>query len=518
MKPTMLAQAILTTLPLLAGAAHADVFSDIKYTDLVARLGAATPTGANVGIGQVEAPENAAGSYAPDTTLPEFSGKTISLLSGTGLAASGHATEVGRNLYGNTVSVAKGVSFIASWNVNAWVGAAYLRVGGGSAQPPLTPPTSVRVFNHSWIGSFGSAANDNDALRRVDYTVTRDNIFVAAGTNNGAGSAAQPMMAYAFNGVTVGLPDGNHATALTPAGIDGPNRRKPDLVAPGGFTSFATPVVGACAALLYQTATIDPALVGNANAYKALTIKAALMAGTTHRAGWNNGAPTSGASRGITATPLDPTYGADLVNIDRAHRIFTAGETNGSTVVQPTVFFKHQGWDLVQSVASGASAFYSFRVTEPIDEASFIASWHRNIALTFTSWTVQDFDLRLLKLVNGVPTPISGDAGAAVFSSGNCESVSTADNTEHVYVRNLQPGDYVVELKRNAGTQVAMPVVLAWYMPNTAKVGDIDGDFIVGASDIAILLNQWGGPGSGDLNGDGLVNASDIAALLSNWG
>ena len=518
MKSTTLGTAVLFALPFVAAAANADVFTDIKYTDLVARLGASTPTGAGVGIGQVEAPENAAGSYAPDTAISEFTGKTISLLSGTGLAPSGHATEVAKNLYGNTLSVAKGVGFIASWNVNSWVGSAYLRVGGGSAQPPATPPTSVKVFNHSWIGSFGTAANDNDALRRVDFSITRDNIFVAAGTNNGAGSVAQPLMAYAYNGVTVGLPDGSHSTDLTPAGIDGPNRRKPDMVAPGLYTSFATPVVGACAALLYQTATTDPALIGNANAYKALTIKAALMAGATHRATWSNGAPTSGASRGVTGTPLDPVYGADLVNIDRAHRIFTAGETNGSTVVQPTVFFKHQGWDYIASVVAGTSYYYTFRVAQPVDEVSLIASWHRNVAATFTSWTVQDFDLRLLKLVNGVPTPISGDAGAAVFASGNCESLSTVDNTEHVYLRNLQPGDYVVELKRNAGTQVAMPVVLSWYMPNTTRLGDIDGDFVVGASDIAILLNQWGGAGSGDLNADGVVNASDIAMLLSNWG
>ena len=87
---------------------HADVFTDIKYTDLVARLGLATPTGAGIGIGQVEAPENAAGSYAPDTLLAEFSGKTINLLSGTGLVASWHATEVAKNLYGNTLSIAGG--------------------------------------------------------------------------------------------------------------------------------------------------------------------------------------------------------------------------------------------------------------------------------------------------------------------------------------------------------------------------------------------------------------------------
>jgi Subtilase family len=497
---------------------RADVFTDIRYTDLVARLGAATPTGAGIAIGQVEAPENAAGSYAPDTALGEFSGKTISLLSGTGLVPSWHATEVAKNLYGNTLSIARGVTNIYSWQVNPWLTTGYLRVGSGGAVGPVTPPAGVRVFNHSWIGSFGSAANDNDALRRLDLTVTRDNLFIAAGTNNGAGSAAQPMMAYAFNAITVGLADGNHANALTPAGIDGPSRRKPDIVAPGQFTSFSTPVVGAAAALLFDAADSDPAVSANANANRPLTVKAVLMAGATHRATWSNGAPTSGPSRGITATPLDPVYGADLLNIDRAHRIFTGGEANGSTIVLPTTFTRHQGWDHVQSVAAGASVHWSFRVHQPVDEVSVVATWHRQVATNFTTWNMQDLDLRLMKLVGGVPTAISGDAGAAVFASGNCESASLVDNAEHLYLRNLAAGDYVLQLTRKAGTQSALPVVVAWYMPDTTVTGDLDGDGLVGASDIATLLNQWGGPGSGDLNGNGIVEGSDIAILLSNWG
>ena len=63
-----------------------------------------------------------------------------------------------------------------------------------------------------------------------------------------------------------------------------------------------------------------------------------------------------------------------------------------------------------------------------------------------------------------------------------------------------------------------MPIVVAWYMPNTTVAGDLNGDGIVGAPDLATLLNQWGGAGSGDLDGSGSIDAADIAALLSNWG
>ena len=49
---------------------------------------------------------------------------------------------------------------------------------------------------------------------------------------------------------------------------------------------------------------------------------------------------------------------------------------------------------------------------------------------------------------------------------------------------------------------------------------DLDGDGIVGAFDLAILLGSWG-PCEGcptDFNGDGIVDAADLAQLLGDWG
>ena len=49
---------------------------------------------------------------------------------------------------------------------------------------------------------------------------------------------------------------------------------------------------------------------------------------------------------------------------------------------------------------------------------------------------------------------------------------------------------------------------------------DLDGDGIVGASDLVMLLGAWGkNPGHpADFNGDGMVNAADLIELLGNWG
>lgn len=52
--------------------------------------------------------------------------------------------------------------------------------------------------------------------------------------------------------------------------------------------------------------------------------------------------------------------------------------------------------------------------------------------------------------------------------------------------------------------------------------GDFDGDGLVGAPDMALLLDNWGTisykQNEFDLNGDGLVNGQDLAILFTNWG
>ena len=56
--------------------------------------------------------------------------------------------------------------------------------------------------------------------------------------------------------------------------------------------------------------------------------------------------------------------------------------------------------------------------------------------------------------------------------------------------------------------------------PIEPPVGDLDGDCAVGASDLLILLADWG-PCKGcpsDLDGNGSVGASDLLILLVNWG
>ena len=49
--------------------------------------------------------------------------------------------------------------------------------------------------------------------------------------------------------------------------------------------------------------------------------------------------------------------------------------------------------------------------------------------------------------------------------------------------------------------------------------GDLDGDGIIGGSDLSVLLGAWGtAEPLADLDGNGIVSGSDLSVLLGNWG
>jgi len=69
-----------------------------------------------------------------------------------------------------------------------------------------------------------------------------------------------------------------------------------------------------------------------------------------------------------------------------------------------------------------------------------------------------------------------------------------------------------------AGSSNVATVTLVY----TACVGDVDGDNVVGLSDLSVMLANFGstsaGPEDGDLDGDGDVDLADLSLLLSRYG
>jgi hypothetical protein len=68
---------------------------------------------------------------------------------------------------------------------------------------------------------------------------------------------------------------------------------------------------------------------------------------------------------------------------------------------------------------------------------------------------------------------------------------------------------------KGAGNTLAM----ATQVPSgAAEPEDLNGDGVINAGDLAILLGNWGGSGAGDIDGNGSVGPADLAALLGAWG
>ncbi|MAC19748.1 MAG: hypothetical protein CMJ23_08790 [Phycisphaerae bacterium] len=64
---------------------------------------------------------------------------------------------------------------------------------------------------------------------------------------------------------------------------------------------------------------------------------------------------------------------------------------------------------------------------------------------------------------------------------------------------------------------------LEFVLPNcgdgsSGHPADLDGDGVVGAADLGLVLANWGGSGLGDVDGDGVVGASDLGLVLAAFG
>ncbi|MBP27143.1 MAG: hypothetical protein QF781_05000 [Phycisphaerales bacterium] len=506
-----------TAAAILSTAASADYRDWCGWTELVDRIGLENvPTGADVIVGQVEAP-NSSGHYMPDGDEPDFDGKYLIRRSGGSTTPSGHATMVAKKYYGLTNSLAPGVWFINCYEVNNWLQGGYLHVGSGGGTPPDGPMGDQKIWNHSWVGSFGSTNNDHDALRRVDWVVGRDDVLVTVGLNNG--TIQQPLLSYGYNSISVGRRDGDHSWGDVPAPYEGAGRMKPDITGPLFTTSEATPTIAAAGAMFVEMVRNDPALPDEGEASE--TLKAVLMASATHSGpsgsglDWNNNAPESGPDRGSTARPLDELVGAGHLDVNRAHMIFAGGQTDGSPEVGAAPLATQHGWSF-DTFASSEQRNLRFTMPEGAAEFSALATWNRDVADNFSSFTLADINLELFRLESGTPVSLIGNETA--WLAGNVASLSTVDNVEHLYLLELEPGDYILQLRCASG---AADVALAWYSSDIVDgvFGDINGDGLVGVDDLLQLLAAWG-ECSGcpeDLDGDGFVGVNDLLAMLGAW-
>ncbi len=430
-----------------AATAQAQPYKEaIGYNALLGELGGSLETGAGIEVALVEASFGAAGRYMPNTADAEFSGKTIVAGSGPSNGNSSHALSVGRHFFGNTTSMAPGITNVTGFEAVDWINGRLAPGGGGT---PLTE--TFRVSNHSYVARTGdiSVADAVNFAMRMDYYINQSGTTVAVGADNGSTSALPRLFTQGYNTIAVGRSNGAHSFGLT--NLYGNGRVKPDLVAPLGSTSDATGVVSSAAALLHAKA--DNMGSDAADARRTEVIKSILMSGATKE-------PSMSWDRTNTR-PLDQQYGAGQLNIRNSYHTMAAGQFDGH-LVAPTSQVGLMGWDYEASLAGNNTAmYYEFAVGNwGVEDLSVMLNW--NIQVTDTDPSVgvfapaanlADFSLTLL------------DSTDAVVDFSN----SSVDNVEHLSLSFLSSGTYRFRVQNHSNFSNSF--ALSWRMTAVPEPG-----------------------------------------------
>lgn len=401
--------------PALAQPPWAD---EVGYTQLLNEFGL-VGNGTGVVVAQVEAGAN----FVPDSAHAQFSGKTIFQASPGSSTPSGHATNVGINFYGNTLSIAGGVTNISAFSANDWL---VNQLGFDPLVPGPDPlPQNFAVSNHSYIFNALPVDDATNLLQRIDFAVNQTEMITVVGLNNGSGNPQPQGLGQAYNVISVGISDGNHSRGTTT--LYGVGRTKPDIVAPANTTSIGTAIVSSAATLLYDAAN-------SSNATRSETMKAILLAGATKSefADWDR----------TTTRPLDDIYGAGELNVYNSYRILAGGEADGSTS-EPTSFSPLEAFDYNPSISPTAPVYYDFFLPNGGVDLSVVLDWNIDVidqdnGGTFVPTTsLADMSLRLYDSTGGF-------LGSLLDSS-----LSPVDNVEHIYWSTLDPGRYTLQVSSN---------------------------------------------------------------------
>ncbi|HUU31791.1 MAG TPA: dockerin type I domain-containing protein [Phycisphaerae bacterium] len=514
--------------------ARAGYIDLIGYPELKAELGASVPTGAGVKVMQVEG-KNESGYYMPNTASAEFFGKTITNATGTPTGTSSHAHQVGLNFYGNSISVAPGITNITVYEKNNWQGTGFLNFGVPGTAPKYS---TCRIANHSWASDTGTLSVNANILRRLDYLVETDDFLQVVAVNNilVPDDTNKPLLADSYNAIAVGVTSGAHATGTTT--VDNTyvaGRTKPDVVAPGESpqnasirTSWAAPMVSASAALLVETGHTQTGLSNGSytsprtglTIYHAETsevVKAALMAGADRATSNGRGAEITDYTVD-TANGLDSRFGAGQVNVYNSYHVLTGGEHNSAQDGNATAIGRY-GFDYDPAFgglsASNTTGSYSFTADFASLARELFATLVWNIDISAKGGdpvgTATRYNLDLL---------LYDETADGLLAAS---STSTLDNTETIWKKLVDGHSYRLDVVRGSGQgDFLWDYGLAWRMvPEPPLPGDANLDHVVDALDYVVVSNNYGTGSTwieGDVNGDGAVNALDFVVISNNYG
>jgi len=402
-------------------------------------------------------------------------------------SVSSHADTVAGYFYGSS-GYGTGVSSVA--NIDAGVFQGYfLGIPGATSTAPafnvqhttyVSPAqngsqtinlANVKVINQSYTDQTSNKNSISDASYNTwiaavnaaydNYTNNNGTIFVSAVGDGSATYTTTPSQinppATAYNSIAVGAY--SYSSTATGLGPTNDGRSKPDIVAHGSYTSYSTPIVSGAAAAMVQAGTSADGYSSSDGLTQAAysqaatderTVKALLLNGAVKPSGWTNNytgtndsytylAPTANAT-----TPLDPRYGAGIVNLANSYANLLAGRTAAST----TPIAQKEGWDF-SSISSGTTntAIYTFDLSSASQAYDLTSTlvWNAQVQSLVTIEPTVTY-ITYNETLNNLDLMLYNSADTLVASSA-----STVDNVQQIFSLNLTPGTYHLEVVDKGG-------------------------------------------------------------------
>jgi hypothetical protein len=381
----------------------------------------AQPEGQVTGANDWEVNPQALGQPTNVFTWINTNGDATSFPNSLGTESS-HADQVASLFYGSNEGEAPGVA-----SVNNYEGDYYYEFVIAAGMP-----ASDQVVNQSFI--FGDTPPQTTLDSTYDdYAANYGALFCSAVGNGGQVYA--PGTAYNSIGVGAYGPGAQSSTGPTPDN----GRSKPDLVAPQEETSYSTPYVAGAGAILLQAAARG---AGGPNASAATdlrTVKALLLNGAIKPYGWTH----------TGTAPLDTRYGAGVLNVFYSYKQLAAGQQPSSASTTVLSGGPHPpgsgaplpsllGWDfqrITTPAGDDAVNHYYFNLA-PGAASAFI--------LTATlAWNRRAGAAAINQLGLFLYNAATGNLAAS--------SVSTVDNVQHLYISQLAPASYDLQVIKYGG-------------------------------------------------------------------
>lgn len=362
---------------------------------------------------------------------------------------SGHAGSVGNNFYGIPGGVATNVAHVDSFDADYFYGY-YV------ANPALPGIGDVIVNQSFTFGPQTISAQQQTDSAYDNYSVQNKTLFISAADNYGTvapGSTNVCAPGTSYNCISVGAyQNGSSANSLGPTIDNG--RCKPDITAPAGETSFSTPFVSGAAAVLMQAGLRGDGGSSTNAAADMRTVKALLLNGAVKPVDWTNN----------SSSPLDARYGAGVLNVFNSYEQLAGGKHGYIVATSVITNSPHlptgatgsiavlSGWDYNTNTSSATTDgvnHYYFNVTNNLAAAAFTATatlvWNRQQNQS----GINNLDLFLYD---------------AISSNLVASSTSLVDNVEHLWLPQLPPGRYDLQVLKAGGATVtpSETYALAW--------------------------------------------------------